>query len=60
MLADLEDRTFIILSSSVVISSRVAIAAIKRRFQIPGDVPLKLETDLHYEHPDSILWDDEE
>lgn len=60
VLFDLVRGGFVILSSTRIVSGKTAVAGIKRKFHLPSDFPIFLETDLHYENPMDATFSDED
>jgi len=58
VLFDLAVGQFVLISSKAIVGSKTAVKAIRRRCNIPAGLELILKTDLHYESPDELDWED--
>ncbi len=58
VLFDLVAGKFVLISSKAVVGSKSAVKAIRRRCNIPADMDVILKTDLHYESPENLDWED--
>ena len=58
LLFDLAAGQFVLISSQAIVKSKSAVKAICRRCNIPADMDVILRTDLHYESPENLDWED--
>lgn len=58
VLFDLAVGQFVLISSKVIVGSKTAVKALRRRYNIPAKHELVLKTDQHYESPEELDWED--